>query len=129
MKAYTQAEMNKALDNLRARTAGLEGQSLRDELTRFINEMPVSLDGNPTILWAGFRSVADNIANTENNIRILNKTLVNDILLSDDFENLIAKSFGVDIDTYRSAPRDSALGKLKTDFVFESPTTSPKWKN
>lgn len=48
MKAYTQAEINKALDNLRARTAGLEGQSLRDELTRFIHEMPMSSNESTT---------------------------------------------------------------------------------
>lgn len=81
MKSYTDIDLKNAENYLLERTQNKEGQILREELTKFINEQSVHADGKTTVLWAGFYDQASAIANTDNgNIRILNKTLANDIL-------------------------------------------------
>ena len=88
MKSYTEKEINNALDELQKRTAGLEGHELRASLTQFINEQPVYSEGKITVLWSGVRNEAEYIAKHASefkDIRMLNKTLANDILDSDVF--------------------------------------------
>ena len=122
MKSYTEKEINNALDELQKRTAGLEGHELRAALTQFINEQPVYSEGKITVLWSGVRNEAEYIAKHASefkDIRMLNKTLANDILDSDAFNALVAKSFGVSPDEFKIADRNSPLGKLKTDYLFD----------
>ena len=120
MKSYTEKEMNNALDELHRRTAGLEGHELRAALTQFINEQPVYSEGKITVLWSGVRDEVEYIAKHKSefkDIRMLNKTLANDILDSREFKELVAKSFGVSFEEFNNInlDRNSPLGKLKTD--------------
>ena len=124
MKSYTEKEMNNALDELHRRTAGLEGHELRSALTQFINEQPVYSEGKITVLWSGVWNQAEYIAGHSSefkDIRMLNKTLANDILSSDAFNALVAKSFGVSFEEFNdiNLDRNSPLGKLKTDYLFD----------
>lgn len=119
MKSYSTQEMQNALDDMSARTFGLEGVALLDELTKFANELSVFAEGDVTMLCAGHYNQASAIAEANNNIRILNKTLANDILESVEFNEEVARSFGVDMETYINADRDSVLGKQKTEFLFD----------
>ncbi|ESK50169.1 hypothetical protein P255_02667 [Acinetobacter brisouii CIP 110357] len=104
-----------ALTEIESRTVGLQGDALKQELTRIVNETSVYAEGNTTYLYAGSGTPVAGSMKADVNARVIDKTAASELLLSDKFQAKLAEAFGVLDDELDNLPRDHELNQFLYD--------------